>query len=152
MAFVDDQAVLDTNVVLKMFFQENDSDKADLLLSRFEAGRLQIVVPSFLPLELTNVLWLRVRHKNSTRMECELVLARFLALAAKMDLADPAPLLTRALAKSIDYDHAAYDTAFIALAERLKIPFVTADTILYRKASARSQFVVALRTLQFAAD
>jgi len=149
---VENQAVLDTNVILKMFFQENDSDKADLLLSRFEAGRLQIVIPSFLLLELTNILWLRARHRLYTLAECDFVLDRFLVLAQKMRVIDLTPLLNRVLATSIHYDHAAYDIAFVELAESLEIPFITADAKLHRKASTRSQFVVLLKSLRFATD
>ncbi len=78
-AKIEGRAVLDTNVVLKMFFQEDDSHRADLILSRLEAGDLQIVIPSFMTLEFVNVLWLRVREDRSTRDECETVLTDFLS-------------------------------------------------------------------------
>jgi predicted nucleic acid-binding protein len=145
---IEGKAVLDTNVILKMFFQEDDSDKADELLTRFESGDLQIVIPSFLALEFANVLWLRVRHHHSPRTECEIVLHRFLALVERMELAALEPFLGEVLAGSIRYDHAAYDIAFLVLAENLGVPFITADANLYRKVSARSESVVLLKNLE----
>ena len=149
MATLEAEVVLDTNVILKMFFQEDDSEKADVLLSRFERGELKIFVPSFLPIEFVNVLWLRVKETHSTRAECERVLEDFLALLRRMYVA-PSALLDVILATSIDFDHAAYDAAFIALANQLGVPFVTADAKLYRKLASRALPAVLLKDLEFA--
>jgi len=149
-ATLEAAVVLDTNVVVKMFFQEDDSDRADFLLSRFERGALKIFVPSFLPIEFVNVLWLRVREKLSTRSECEAVLEDFLAILKNMDAVAPTPLLDAVLAMSIELDHAAYDAAFMALANDIGVQFVTADAKLYRKLSSRSPSAVLLRNLEIA--
>ncbi len=148
MATLEAEAVLDTNVVVKMFFEEEDSERADFLLSQFERGTLKIFIPSFLPIEFINVLWLRVRERLSTRPECEAVLQDFLALLKNMYVVAPTPLLDAVLAKSIELDHAAYDAAFIALANNLGIQFITADAKLYRKLASRSSSAVLLRDLE----
>lgn len=148
MATLEAEAVLDTNVVVKMFFQEEDSERADFLLSQFERGELKIFVPSFLPIEFVNVLWLRVRERLSTRSECEGVLDDFLTILKSMYVVAPTPLLDVVLAKSIELDHAAYDAAFIALADNIGVPFITADAKLYRKLSSRSPSAVLLRDLE----
>ena len=62
------------------------------------------------------------------------------------------PILNRVLAGSIYYGHVSYDIAFVALAESLEIPFITADAKLHQKAETRWQFVVLLKALQFATD
>jgi len=147
---LEDAAVLDTNVVVKMFFQEDDSERADFLLKLFDRGALKIFVPSFLPIEFVNVLWLRLREKLSTRTECEAVLEDFLTILKDMHVVGPTPLLDAVLAASIELDHAAYDAAFVALANDLGVQFITADAKLYRKLSSRSPSAVLLRDLEIA--
>lgn len=147
MTELEPAAVLDTNVILKMFFQEDDSDKADLLLSRFERAELKVFVPSFVPIEFANVLWLRVRAKRSSRSECQAILEDFLALLNRMHVVADVPLLEAVLAMGIEWDQAAYDMAFVALARKLGIQFITADAKLYRKLASASQPAVLLKNL-----
>ena len=150
MATLKAAAVLDTNVVVKMFFEEDDSERADILLKRFERGALKIFVPDFLPVEFVNVLWLRVREKLSTRSECEAALEDFLTILKGMHVVAPTPLLGAMLATSIELDHAVYDAAFIVLADNLGVQFITADAKRYRKLLSRSPSAVLLRDLEIA--
>jgi len=141
------KVVIDTNVLLKMFFLEEHSAKADRLLDDFELGLAQFVIPRFLMLEFVNVLWLKVREGTASHKECERVLTGFLTMAGKMQIETVEPLLYEILAYSLKHDHAAYDMAFLVLSEKLGAPFVTADEKLYSKAIARSRLPVLLRDL-----
>ena len=133
-----------------MFFRETDSDKADELLSQMDTGELRVVIPSFAAIEFVNVLWLKVRHDRAMRPGCEAALKRFLALADQMDVVPAEPLLNEVLANSIQYDHSAYDVAFLVLAATLGIPLVTADAKLYRRVSPRFPSAVLLSDLEMA--
>lgn len=130
-----------------MFFPEEDSTKADALLSQFENGKLEILVPSFMTLEFVNVLWLRVREKRSTSAECANALSRFQDLVGKMYVIAMEPFLEPLLRNCMASDHPAYDLAFVVLSEQFGVPFITADANLYRKVARHSRSVALLRDM-----
>jgi len=140
--------LVDTNVILKFFFREEDHDQADLLHALSVAGKVRIIVPDFLPLEFVNVLWLKGRQGELERREIQIALNRFNELIATIEVVSLLPLVNDILANSLQYDHPAYDTAFLALASSLDIPFITADQKLYRKASRTSRPPILLRDLE----
>ena len=148
MAKIKGHIVVDTSVIVKLFFVEENSEQADLLLSGLDLKQIQFIVPSSLALEFVNVLWVKVRRGPTTRPEAENILRRFVQLSGKIQIIDYASLLGAIFGESIGLDHPAYDTAFTVLAKRLKVPFITADRKLHNKLLANTRLSVLLRDVE----
>lgn len=146
MASLEGSFVVDTNVILKLFFQENDTDKAVFLFQQMESGTIHIIVPDLLPVEFVNILWVKLKQGVNAQ-DCRTILARFLDLVRKMDVVASIALLGEILDASIEHNHPAYDMAFLVLADRLRIPFITADESLCRKISPHSRTPLLLSDL-----
>lgn len=82
-------------------------------------------------MESTNVLWKQARKGEIDEGQAvdgvRLLTALGLSLWSGVDLSQ------RALALSLQLQHAAYDCFYLALSERLSVPFLTADAMLARK-------------------
>ena len=109
--------VLDASVVIRWFGPP--AGAAAPLRSEFEAGRLAVMVPTLLFLELLNVAgrqW-RWREERLLDLARELEGAKFEALDPQLDRV--AMWVSRGLT--------AYDASYVALAEQLDFPLVTED-------------------------
>jgi predicted nucleic acid-binding protein len=146
-ANLEPKFVVDTNVVLKLFFQEEDTDMAALLFQRLEAGFIQIFIPDLLAVEFINILWVKLRQGQADRHHCQTILRMFLDLAGKMEIVASAALAEEILDASIRHNHPAYDMAFLVLADSLSVPFITADASMCRKLSSHSRTPILLRDL-----
>ena len=147
MAAPESRFVFDTNVILKLFFPEEDTDKAVSLFQRLESGMIHIFVPDLLPVEFINILWVKQRHGQASEADCQTILGEFLDLLDKLTVVASVALAKRILDASIRHNHPAYDMAFLVLADSLSIPFITADASLCRKVSSRSRTPILLRDL-----
>ncbi len=116
--------VVDASVVIQHFIPDTFTAHADALFD--EIGKtLEIHIPEFCLLECTNVLWKQVRFNNLTLAEAQASIQDLLMLPIYIE---PAPLLLqRDLEIGLQHQLAVYDSAYIALAERLGYPFVTVD-------------------------
>ena len=139
--------VVDTSVVVKFFLEEPDSDKADALLEDHRLGNVRLIAPDFLLIEFANALWRQTSRGDITETEAEDALTAFLDLAPSLEIVPARGLLREILRACRRYNHAAYEVAFLALAERLRIPFVTADERFYEKVHRHSPAAVFLRDL-----
>jgi len=111
--------VSDASVVVKLLTPEQDSDRADLLIRRHD-----LVAPELLLAELGNTIWSRVHSGLDMDIAAELLAS---ALDLPLDLRSIRPLMARALAIATAADHPVYDCIYLALAESLNVPLVTAD-------------------------
>ncbi|MGI9049196.1 MAG: type II toxin-antitoxin system VapC family toxin [Rubrobacteraceae bacterium] len=117
------EALLDTFVIVKWFVPEEDSERA-LNLRRAQEGReLQLYAPEVLLMELANALRYSSEFSTSeiagaleTPFELNMLLMPF-SLSA----------LNSAVTLSLEHDLAVYDAYFLALAQALEIPLITAD-------------------------
>ena len=148
MAKLKGKVVVDTNVILKLFFQEVDTDKADFLFQRLEAGAIEVVIPSILPVEFVNVLWVKQRRGVVNAWTCESILEMFLRLMSRFEIVDSAKLSGQILEACIKHNLSAYDMTFLVLAELLEVPFITADENLYFKIGLSSKAPVLLRDIE----
>lgn len=116
--------VVDTSVAIKWFLPEEGSDKARALLQDEE-----LAAPDLLFYEYANTLVFKnfltladVQHRLRELFATQL---QFFVLTEDGFL--------RTAAVSREYQISAYDASFIALAEKLKLNFITADYKLVQK-------------------
>jgi predicted nucleic acid-binding protein len=113
-------SIVDASVAIMWFIDEPDRARAAALL------RHPISVPDLLAPECANILW-----KKVTRGELRTDEAEAIAVAlegADITLHSSRPYLARATSIACALGRAAYDCFYLALAEKLQQPLVTADT------------------------
>lgn len=124
--------VVDASVAIKLFVAEDDSDKADRLFERLTAEQpVRFYVPDLFYIECTNILWKYVRRSgyaaDSARQDVIDLAALDLLIVSTADL------LEAALEIALTFDTTAYDGCYVALAQQLNLPLITADAPLARK-------------------
>ena len=117
--------VVDASVAGKWFLDEEHSGAARSLL----AGHDVLHAPDFLLLELDNVVWQWVRRTIITASEADRV--RAAVRDVSMRIHPFGNLLDAAYTIATSTDRSVYDSVYVALAERLSAPVVTADRRLY---------------------
>ncbi len=115
--------LLDTSVVVKWFVPEEDSERALTVRQAQEDRELQLYAPEVLLMELANALRYssefsagEITEALETPFELNILLIPF-----SLDA------LNSAITLSMEHDLAAYDAYFLALAQALEIPLITAD-------------------------
>jgi predicted nucleic acid-binding protein len=120
--------ILDASVAAKFFFNEAGSDRAEALLT----SGVVVAAPDLLFLEMASIAATRVRRGLDSE-----TIARE-AVNAVVDLIDEVAsagdLRVRAYIFARDDGFSAYDGSYLALAERLGVPVVTADQRLVERA------------------
>ena len=117
--------VVDASVAAKWLAPEPDSPLAETLLDD------ELVVPDLLFAEVGNILW-----KKQLRGEMDATAAQVGArwlLQVPLQVQDSASLLAEALALALRLQHPAYDCFYLALAQRIDVPLITADQRLHRR-------------------
>jgi predicted nucleic acid-binding protein len=126
--------VCDASVLFKTLVVEADSDRAEAVVDRFS-----LIVPDILYGEIGNALWTRVRTGQISVARAQSLIS-LLGLSV-FDSRPIQPFIPRALLVAATLDHPIYDCIYLALAESLNLPFVTAD----------ARFLRALRRYPFPA-
>jgi predicted nucleic acid-binding protein len=120
--------VLDASVAVKWAMPAANEPlmaQARQLLSRYERGELEFIVPDIFWAELTNVLWSGARRARWSRADAELAITdmlvrNFVTIAS-------ASLLPEAVKISFENDRSVYDSLYAALAIQARTDLVTAD-------------------------
>ncbi len=118
--------VLDASVVIKWFVPEAHSESA--LKLKAVGGRFH--APSFLTLEIGNVLAKKRRRQELTPAEVEAVWRAFRQAPIRRQTDETLVLAAFDLAQQTRTT--LYDNLYLALAIELSIPFVTADRKFYQ--------------------
>lgn len=123
MSYPFGEALLDTSVIVKWFVPEKDSEKALSLRSAQEDRELQLYAPEVLLMELANALRYSSEFSASeiagaleTPFKLNMLLMPFSLIA-----------LNSAVDLSLRHDLAVYDAYFLAFAQAMEIPLITAD-------------------------
>jgi predicted nucleic acid-binding protein len=118
--------VVDASVATKWVVEEVHSDAATLLLA-YDA----LHAPDHWHAEAVNVLWAKVFRGDLASADAE---QRMSVLMRAPVIGTPiAGLMSRAFAISVARQITIYDSLYLALAEKLSIPVVTADAKLMRQ-------------------
>jgi predicted nucleic acid-binding protein/DNA-binding XRE family transcriptional regulator len=123
--------VLDASVAAKWFTRHVEDDHAAAmdLFDRHRAGRCRLVLPEFGLLEIINA----VRYSpRDSEVDTVAALSVLIDLALQIESLN-AELTNRAIAVAWRYDIALYDAVYVALAELLQAPLITADEKLVRR-------------------
>jgi len=127
--------VVDASVAIKLFVVEPLSERADALFAQLAADPpARLFVPDLFFAECANILWKHVRRFGYSVDHAQRDVADWRALA--LYTTSTADLMAIALEMAISQGITAYDACYVALAQQLSIPFVTADEALIHKLAA----------------
>lgn len=133
------QCVVDASVCVKLFIREIDSDRAIRLFADTHTTRY---APDLLLIECANVLWTKVRNGSYPAVDAVEDMQDLRTMDTVIEpLAD---VVVEALALANLHDISAYDACYVALAEKMGIPLVTADDKLAAKLAGTSHQVITL--------
>lgn len=136
--------VLDASVGVKWFAEraEADRERALTLRSRHTAGQVRLSVPMSFPLEVANAL--RFSHRFP---EADVATAVQAVEDLRLDVHPIGiDLLRKTVAIAFAYHLTIYDAVYVALAEAVGFPLLTADEALLKKMKGHS-IVLRLRDL-----
>ncbi len=138
--------VVDASVLVKWFLhqQEADRDRALALRELHISGRSTIFIPQLALLEILNAVRFAPKAKEEDG-EMALETLHDLHLETKPLEVD---LLRKANAIAWAYKITIYDALYVALAEQVGYPLITADEVMVKKLKGHS-IVVLLRELDF---
>jgi predicted nucleic acid-binding protein len=124
--------VVDASVGIKLFLVEPLADRANALFASLTVTPpAHLYVPDLFYVECTNVLWKYVRRFGYSPEAALQDVADLVRLP--LQVASTADLAEDALALALEHGATAYDAAYIALAQKLSLPLVTADEALVRR-------------------
>lgn len=138
--------VLDASVAVKWFTKRAEQDQATAfaLRDRHAAGQCQFIVPEFFFLEVLSALR---RHAKASEADAHEALELLEDMGLKVEPMDR-DRLRKTTAISWAYGAGVYDAAYVALAETVGYPFLTADEALVRQMRGHS-IVLRLTDLNF---
>lgn len=126
--------VVDASVATKWHLtDEEHTDKARLLLTRFGQGKTELVAPDYIRYEVPNAITVATqgRQPRISQQQGKEAIEEFLALG--LTTFDGNELLLAAYPLVHQYGCALYDALYLALAQSLTLPFITADRRLYQR-------------------
>ena len=130
--------IIDASVLLRAFFPDEEGHPAALALLRAHVlGEEELHAPTLLAYEITNALVQGVRRERISPDTAQEILATFEGLGIPLH---PAPL-SRTLELARRFSRSAYDAAYLALAEAMDAPLITADLRLFHAVQAALPWV-----------
>lgn len=132
--------MVDASVVVKLFVDEPGSAEAERLVTDGH----ELVAPELLLLEVANALHRKLR--DQTILADDLLPAIDRMQRSLLDLRPVSTSIRRAVELALVVDHPVYDCLYLALAEQLRAPLVTADQR-FLDAATRAGFGDAIHVL-----
>jgi predicted nucleic acid-binding protein len=132
--------VVDSSVVLKFYLHDEDLvDRAHEVLQAYAEGRIELLAPFVLLYEVPGSIRKAVLKKRISWAKAHTLVGAFITLPLPFVTPDPTTsrqVVTRAFDLSEQLNRSFYDAVFVAFAEMLDVPFLTADGPLARSAAA----------------
>jgi predicted nucleic acid-binding protein len=129
---ITEALVVDASVAAKWHLKdEEEADKALLLLQRFTQGKVELFAPDYIRYEVAAAITFASSGRRP-RIQPELAreaIAAFLALG--LNTLNSNQLILESFPLVHQYNCALYDGFYLALKNRLNLPFITADRKLY---------------------
>jgi len=126
--------VVDSSVVAKWILPESDSAEALGLVSEITLRQGRLVVLDLAIVEVANAIGKRYHQGLATAEESRQFLDSL--IRAPVHVEPALRFLSQALEIAVEYHRAIYDALFVALAQELRMPGVTADEPLFRSLHA----------------
>jgi predicted nucleic acid-binding protein len=124
--------VVDASVGIKLFLVEPLAEVAERLFDQLAVSPLvPLYVPDLFYVECANILWKYVRRFGYPAENARQDVADLRAL--NLQVAATADVLETAFNLALQFEITTYDASYVALAQQLGLPLVTADTTLVRK-------------------
>ncbi len=120
-----DKVIVDSSLVIKWLVAETLSTEARRVLDGYQSGALALIAPDLLAAEIGNIIWKKHRFQGLTQADAEQIIAAFRELT--IELTPTIELLDRAFQIAIAHKRTVYDSLYIALSEREKCVYLTAD-------------------------
>ena len=120
--------VLDSSVIAKWFFEEENREKAIHLRQLHKQTDIAIKVPSLLLFELGNIFLNKKAFNKQFFNESISTL-----FSINLQFVESSNILNIIFTTATDYKLTFYDATYVALAQNLKCDFITADKKLYQK-------------------
>ncbi len=114
--------VIDASVVTKWFVHEEGSDRALQIREDHINGKILIIVPELLFLEVVNAL----RYKQKSKAELNNVVSDLLECQLRIENLDE-EIFKEAIHLSLTYDLSLYDAIYASLATLFDTELITAD-------------------------
>jgi len=128
---VTEQLVVDANVVAKLYLKDEQyTDKADLLFSRFKWGEIHLVAPRLITYEVPAAIKRGAARMKVAEETWRAAIHSFESLG--VPIIDDSGAKYEAIKLAIKYRRSYYDALYLLLAEDLECSFVTADDKLFR--------------------
>lgn len=137
------KTVVDSSVAAKWVLPEADSAQALRLVSEVALAGGQLILLDLAMAEITNAIWKRLHRGLASVAEARQFLDELLRSPVKLEPANR--LLRPALEIAARYSRSIYDALFVALAQDLDLPGVTADEPLFHAIHADFPRIVLLR-------
>ena len=144
---------MDTSVLLKLFFEEEDSIKAKVLMFKIIEDNQIIVLPSFAWAEMGSVFRKKVRTKQLTPLDAEEMWTSYTNFPG-IEYINEHSILERSWKISSYFSlPTLYDAAFLAVAEEISnstnevCEFWTADERLINSLNGKKEYVSFLKDL-----
>lgn len=119
--------VVDASVVIKWFVPEIYTEQAVSLLQ----AESELHAPDLLVPEFGNILWKKVQRREISVQEAEESIQIFQKIPVMTY--STRDLVEKSLEMAIRLKETVYDSLYLALAETLSCPLVTADRVLFEK-------------------
>jgi predicted nucleic acid-binding protein len=127
--------VVDASVGIQLFITGPLSDTTEQLFSHLTMNpTLRIYVPDLFYIEIANALWKYVRWQGLAVEDAQAYLLHLGEL--NLQVISTAELMSDALVQAALYKISAYDACYLALAQQLSVPLITADAKLAKTLEA----------------
>jgi predicted nucleic acid-binding protein len=123
--------VVDASVGVKPYLPEDLSESAKRLFRTLRAGKVDLFVPDLFDSECANIFVKYVRRFNTPPAHARKSLMNLRSLPLLST--SGSELFTSAFNLALDHGISAYDASYLALAQKLSAPVITADEKLIRK-------------------
>lgn len=120
--------IVDASFVLAYLAPDETTENVNQLFSQHRNGQINLIAPQLLPYEVLNGLSIMVQRKRLDAKTANILAKNFLKLPIKLSKIDFKKAFTLALKEKLTV----YDSSYLQLSRKLKLPLLTLDKKLDR--------------------